>query len=597
MWDDCCHSFVSEDSGQTWTEGCTPGNASTPAPNDPGLDPHGVGTLGDPWSDGCMAINDGDYVTFVGIDFTYNTISGTQHGLIGISTDRALNQTWTLIDPAPGEPGLNDSNSLGYQYVRGACSAAAETILVVPYASTSWGHPEQDDAYPRISRDGGDTWSDVTGTGIDPDVKWSHVCFGSEASQIMYMKPSGNGTNSINPAYLRKSSDWGATWSVLASGPDYQSVQDDGGQMRLRCSADGQTVIMMAYTGEFWISQDGGANWTSIDFTDFLDGQTGFQHGDCGISPDGQNIIVGMGQTLPDFNVGVAIFVSTDGGNNFTNVSANIQYPPSSNGAAHLGQCNISQDGQGLVFTFDYDEDSETVFPNGLTGKLLFANVSTDGGATFDLITLDADPYAVNSFLGFWTAAFIMNLEEPAVYVGGSGMQVDPLGCRVVAVPFALDVRDLNSVLELGPFRFVEQKDSDETSMITSLVLGLTEVDIGLVVEVDMATEPTSTIDMATLVDVLGDDIEVDMGEGTGNSDDFTLELLGNDDGSTYPGAPIEFKPEELEPIDDRGSTKQYSPTGYSYLYHRVRLKATEVDEKFAVKFVDISGQLTGRLF
>lgn len=178
---------------------------------------------------------------------------------------------------------------------------------------------------------------------------------------------------------------------------------------------------------------------------------------------------------------------------------------------------------------------------------------------------------------------------------GGAGFQLVPFGCLLSTQAFALEVRDLNSVLELGPFRFTEQKESDETSMITTLVLGLTEVDIGIVDEIDMALI-FAEVDMETLVDVLGDDIFMDMGEGVDNSDDFTLKLLGNDDGSTYPGAPIEFKPEELEPIEDRGSTKQYSPLGYSYIYHRVQLHATQVDEKFAVKFVDISGQLTGRL-
>lgn len=182
-------------------------------------------------------------------------------------------------------------------------------------------------------------------------------------------------------------------------------------------------------------------------------------------------------------------------------------------------------------------------------------------------------------------------------FVGGAGFQLEPVGCVISAQVFALEVRDLNCILELGPFRFVEQKESDETSMITTLVLGLTEADTGLLVEVDMALVSIITIDMATLVDVLGDDIYVDMGEGADNSDDFTLELLGNDDGSTYPGPPIEFKPEVLTPIEDRGSVKQYSPIGYSFIYHRLRLKATQVDEKFAVKFVDLSGQLTGRLF
>lgn len=216
------------------------------------------------------------------------------------------------------------------------------------------------------------------------------------------------------------------------------------------------------------------------------------------------------------------------------------------------------------------------------------------------------DAQGTNGYGNGWLA-FAQAAEPPEdATIGGSGMQLEPMGCIVRAQPYALEVRDINSIIELGPFRFVEQKESDETSMITTLVLGLTEVDTGLLIEIDLSLASDlselnqvfgAIVDLDDQVDVLGDDVEIDMGEGVDNSDDFTLELLGNDDGSTYPGPPIEFKPEVLQPIDDRGSTKQYSPTGYSFLYHRVRLKATEIDEKFQVKFVDISGQLTGRLF
>lgn len=267
------------------------------------------------------------------------------------------------------------------------------------------------------------------------------------------------------------------------------------------------------------------------------------------------------------------------------------------------------------LYSVAIDDDALDLFMDGTIPNDLVSGIIPDlrDERIYDLQLLEVDTaelslVAPDFELVDSPAGGLANCEdEPPVLVnpepdatGGSGMQLEPRGCILAAQPFSLSVngylRDLNSVLELGPFRFAEQKESDETSMITTLVVGLTEVDIGIVVEIDMATEPDSTIDMSTLVDVLGDDIEVDMGEGVGNSDDFTLHLLGNDDGSTYPGAPIEFKPEELEPIEDRGSTKQYSPLGYSFIYHRVRLSALDIDDKFEVKFVDISGQLTGRL-
>jgi hypothetical protein len=265
------------------------------------------------------------------------------------------------------------------------------------------------------------------------------------------------------------------------------------------------------------------------------------------------------------------------------------------------------------LYSVSIDDDALDLFMDGTIPKDLVSGIIPDlqNERIYDLQLLDVDTAELSEvapdFEIVGEDGFANCDDEPPVIVnpepdatGGSGMQMEPMGCILRAQPYSLLAngygRDLNSVLELGPFRFVEQKESDETSMVTTLILGLTEVDVGLVVEIDMALLDDETIDMATLVDVLGDDIEIDMGEGVDSSDAFTCELLGNEDGSTYPGAPIEFKPEQLDVILDQGSTKQYAPTGYSYIYHRVRLKATEIDEKFAVKFVDLSGTLTGRL-
>lgn len=425
LWDDCCHLFHSTDSGTTFVEGATPGSPTIPAPQDPGIDPLNVGTLLEQWDDAAMAINDGDYTTLVGFMQNYRG----EHGIVGISLDHGLNQTYTLVDPYPGEPGFNDDGDNQYYHARGAASAGAETILVATDLAIIF---PVVDFYPRISRDGGETWDDVTD--LDVNVCFTAVCFGSEVSQHMYIKPSpANMDNGINPAYIRKSTDWGVTWTNLTGGPDYQGLSlGDAGKCRLRCSADGQTVIMIAYDTNFWISQDAGANWTNIDFKTLTDGGGSGSLCDCAISPDGETIIVVVDQTFtagngfPGFYP--AVFVSTDGGDNFTDVTDGLEYPnwfnplaPTPPAPTYLArgccQCAVSPDGLGMLMTFGSHAILGPTQPDGLQGSILAVNVSYDAGQTWKLITMNADPYENSSVLGFFTAVYITNGEGS----GGGG--------------------------------------------------------------------------------------------------------------------------------------------------------------------------------
>lgn len=417
LWDDCCHIWISENTGGTFAQGCTPGGEDTPAPVDPGLDPNiattnGAGTILDPWCDGQMAINDADYSTFVGVDQFYNDA----FSIIAKSTQQGRNQTWTLIDPEPHSPAFVSNFDFFQEYFRAAISSGAETILVTTYAAES---DPAEDFYPRISRDGGATWNDVTG--VEPNVPWSAVCFGSTASEIMYLQPSSNVFDGgISPAYIRKSEDWGVTWAPLTNGPDTQNDSEEA-ELRLRCSADGETIIRIEHDGQFWISQDGGTSWANIDFPSVFTVTASNRFADCGISPDGQTIVVSFEQTL---NAGFwpAVFISTDGGDNFTDISANLEYPASvgapAGGAPGTNptgctQCNVAPDGLGVVVTLHYS-DPGIVEPDGLTGLVMYANVSTDAGATFTLCSFDADPYENSSTLGLFTGIYITPLAIPA---------------------------------------------------------------------------------------------------------------------------------------------------------------------------------------
>lgn len=415
LWDDCCHIFVSANSGNTFIEGCTPGSPSIPAPQDPGIDPLGVGTLLEEWNDGQMAINDGDYTSFVGFMENYRG----DFGIIGVSLNHGYNQTYTLRDPYPGEPGFNDDGDHEYRHTRGAISSGAETILVCPSIVSLF---PVADFWPRISRDTGATWNDVTG--VVTRVTWAAAAFGSEGSQHMYLKPCpANIAKGINPAYLRKSTDWGVTWTTLTSGPDYQGVAINGAaRCRLRCSADGQTVVMIARDTNFWISSDAGSNWTNIDFKTLTAGGVAGSQCDCAISPDGSTIVVLIEQVLTDGagfpNFYPAVFVSTDGGANFTDRTSGLEYPnwqsplpapvtaPTYN-ARGASQCAVAPDGLGMIVTFGSDAIKGRVQPDGLNGFVLSVNVSYDAGVTWKLVCMDADPYELNSVLGFFTGVYI----------------------------------------------------------------------------------------------------------------------------------------------------------------------------------------------
>lgn len=415
LWDDCCHVFLSDDTGDTFTIGATPGSASTPPPNDSGFDPHGIGTLLDAWSDGEMAINDADYNTLVGFDEFYNT----NYGIVAFSATRGSNLSYSLVDPEAFSPAFSNDPDHSTSFRRGAISGNGEVILAMPYTYVS---NTSEDFYPRISRDSGATWSNVTG--LDASVTWAACCFGSTASGVMYAKPlaSAPGGRPVvtPPAYLRKSTDWGVTWTALSSGPDATPTSSAEGECRLRCSADGQVVVLIDLTGNFWVSQDGGANWTHTDFAAQL-GTTGGNTADCSVTPDGTTIILCFEQHITG-DLWPAVFVSTDSGANFTDVSSNLQYPATyggpgvgANRPTGCGQCNVSSDGLGMVVTFGtINLDPGIVYPDDLTGDTLYCNVSTDAGTTWKLCSFGADPYELNSVLGFFTGVYITPSTPPS---------------------------------------------------------------------------------------------------------------------------------------------------------------------------------------
>jgi hypothetical protein len=412
IFDDCCHIWISTDSGDTWLEGITPTGADDNLGNN-------ADTLQDPWSDMMMAINDGDYLTCCAVDFDYtNTF-----GVIATSPKGGQTHTWTLFDPELNAPAAPQNYNTWTEFVSGAYSIAA--ILMAP---NIFFNPNVDNFYPRISRDHGATWSDVTG-GLPTNVAWARAALSAGAT-TQYLKPSGNsslagdGVIVLNPARIFKSTDSGNTWSQLLGGPTLNGspatgASDYESQQRLRCSKNGLIVGFVGCDSVFWKSIDGGTTWTSKDFHGFFRAGATLQTGDqsdFGMSDDGQTIIVGFNL---DINGGLwpALALTKDGGATWTDISSRMVYPALVGGA--LGpdsqtfpnapgftQCNVSPDGMGIVVTWLYIEYFYSNAPGDQAG-IMYANVSLDGGATFRLCSYYADAGEVGSFLGLFTGTFI----------------------------------------------------------------------------------------------------------------------------------------------------------------------------------------------
>jgi hypothetical protein len=367
------------------------------------------------WSDLQLAVNDADYLTVVGFDFDYRDFLG----IVGISDTVGQNFSWTLVDPEENTTGdpvspafqADDDPNFGtdwQQAVSGATTANAEIIL----SCTQFSSSSITSAYPRLSTDGGSTWGNVTGVPVN--LAWARAAFGA-AGTIMYLKPDNSQGNPDH--FVFKSTDGGSTWAELAAGPVYHNLDCAEARMRLRCSANGQVVVAMGQDGHFWHSTNGGSSWTDTDLP-ALGGHPihSGSYCDCSVTPDGNTIVVSYEQLIHS-GFWPAVFVSTNSGASFSDVSANIQYPasvgPPTGGApgtfpTGCTQCNVSPDGLAIVVTFAVYREFEHTGRAGIPAFIEYVNVSTDSGTTFTLRSLDADGFDFSSATGLFTAAYIV---------------------------------------------------------------------------------------------------------------------------------------------------------------------------------------------
>lgn len=151
-------------------------------------------------------------------------------------------------------------------------------------------------------------------------------------------------------------------------------------------------------------------------------------------------------------------------------------------------------------------------------------------------------------------------------------------------LPFSLPQVGLNSVIDIGMFRFSQQVAADETSFIQNVIIGSKK---GIV---NYTSENLNTEDGSE--DYNDETGEEDLGTWAGISNQFKLELLDTNDGFSH-GPVGWYAPMK---VNEFGASTYYSPDGMSSIYHRMRLTAANVGESYALKTIDLAGTLTGRL-
>jgi hypothetical protein len=260
------------------------------------------------------------------------------------------------------------------------------------------GHPAGT-IYPRLSRDFGQTWVDVTGlpAGGGPFIQpflghpYTRACFAQGTC--------GNGPNpnQVLTMYIHrykdfiyKSIDGGTTWNALSNGPTWASNSYgintpglDQNSLRLRCSSDSSVIAGLGWDGQFWVSRDGGTTWHHTDFPSlYIPNPT---TADFGMAIDGSFFVVAMNF---GFNGNFTkAWISTDG-ITWTDITSRLAYAAAGFGGSIVTTCNCTTDGQTVMMAFDNGfNTTDHQFAN-----IIVLNVSLDRGVTWTLKTTPVNP-------------------------------------------------------------------------------------------------------------------------------------------------------------------------------------------------------------
>lgn len=384
LFDQSCHGFTSSDNGATWSQFDTPD-----------------GTMNDPWSAMAMAVNDGDYTTLGTVD-CYPSYSFDPDHIDGQSAFQLTSISTSRLDPLINAV-AGDIHTNWIQYYTIAMSGGGKTILI-PVAYMD-GVVNQ---YPKISRDGGATWNDVTGLPPTPHIAggpgdafpaWLAACF-SQGATTMYIQRFRD--------KIWKSTNSGVSWSPLPNSPIFDPNPGHGGvngldgqrTYRMRCSQNGSVIAAMSFWGAFYVSHDGGTTWTFTDFNAKSGQPIHYaQWGDFGMSQDGSTFYVSFCNTFLNGgafgnggpNQDTWAYKSTDGGVTWTPLGL-------SHNNYTVCACNCSADGQSVIFCYQYA-------PVSAGRATCTVDYSRNGGSTTFAYSFQGEQNT--STVGFFVDAYI----------------------------------------------------------------------------------------------------------------------------------------------------------------------------------------------
>jgi hypothetical protein len=202
---------------------------------------------------------------------------------------------------------------------------------------------------------------------------------------------------------VQRSTDYGATFSILNDSPDYWNV----GCNCIACDSTGQHLYVGAYNGEVYVSSDAGANWSSSSLPDYVWGITcshsgqyvyALVNGDVCVSANygmsWSNAITisndGCSQLFSDWSGQYVVaacnsdgvYRSTNYGQSWT--KTNAPSTPMVGGGTYFYTVSCNSTGQRIIAM---DTNNSTIY------------VSLDAGATWTM-QYTPDSYSGNTYMG-----------------------------------------------------------------------------------------------------------------------------------------------------------------------------------------------------